>query len=250
MQTTVKYNDGGQIPHHVAIIMDGNGRWAKSKGKHRVFGHSQGANSLTIIVKHAILRRINTLSVFAFSSENWKRPASEVGSLLKLFSLSIKRELKELIENDIKIQFICDLTKFPASLQKQMSQAMEKSKNNQGLNLNVAVNYGGRWDIVNACKLYMQDVLLHNKDINALDEAVFKDYLSLPCDVDLLIRTGGEYRVSNFLLYQSAYAEYYFTDVLWPDFNEADLDKAIAFYQKRERRFGMISEQIRGQDAN
>lgn len=250
MQTTVKYDDGGHIPHHVAIIMDGNGRWAKSKGKPRVFGHSQGANTLTIIVKHAVLLHINTLSVFAFSSENWKRPKAEVNSLLHLFSLSIKRELKELIENDIRIKFIGDLSKFPSSLQKQMLDAMEKSKNNQGLHLNVAVNYGGRWDIFNACKLYMQDVLQQNKNIDNLDETTFKEYLSEACDVDLLIRTGGEYRVSNFLLYQAAYAECYFTDVLWPDFKEADLDQAIAFYQRRERRFGMISEQIRGQDGN
>lgn len=249
MQKTILI-DGDKAPRHVAIIMDGNGRWAKLRGKPRVFGHSQGAKSLTTMVKCAVKYHIKHLTVFAFSSENWKRPQEEVSALMQLFALSLKKELKILIENNIKLVFIGDLTAFSSILQTQMQKAMQASKDNTGLVLTIAVNYGGRWDVINACKKIAMLAVEEKLDIDALDQVNFKNYLSKFEDVDLLIRTGGECRISNFLLYQAAYAELYFTNTLWPDFGEDELVKALNYYASRERRFGMISEQVRSHDGN
>lgn len=231
--------DKQNLPKHVAIIMDGNGRWAKQQNQPRVFGHRQGVKTLKDIVSCAAKIGIQSLTVFAFSSENWSRPKTEVSFLMDLFMKSLETEVDGLHKNNVCLRFIGDRSAFSKSLISTIEKSENKTQDNKGLILNVAANYGGRWDIVNA----VQNLLESDKDVS---EKSISQHLCLKDDaeIDILIRTGGEQRISNFLLWQSAYAELYFTDVLWPDFNQEEFNKAIEWYQLRERRYGKISEQL------
>ncbi|MFC3121905.1 polyprenyl diphosphate synthase [Agaribacter flavus] len=235
-----------KVPKHVAIIMDGNGRWAQVRGKRRTFGHKAGVEAVRASVKYARESGIQSLTLFAFSSENWKRPQEEVGVLMDLFSFVLKSEVKRLHKNDIRFKVIGDLSPFSASLQKKIKQAEELTQNNQALTVNIAANYGGRWDIVNAAKRLVEEVQEAKVKPSDIDESLFDSFVStadLP-DLDLLIRTGGDHRISNFLLWQCAYAEFYFTDTLWPDFNEDAFRAAVEDFSSRQRRFGLTGEQI------
>ena len=226
--------------------MDGNGRWAKARNKPRVFGHRQGVESVRLIVEHCARRGIDHLTIFAFSSENWNRPPAEVKLLLELLAKVLADDLTRLHQNDIRLNILGDLSAFPKRLQNKIAKAITTTADNQGLNLNIAVNYGGRWDIVQAAKLLAQKVQIGELELDSITEESINALTStadIP-DPDLLIRTGGESRISNFLLWQCAYAELYFTDVYWPDFNEAELDKSIEWFAGRERRYGKISDQI------
>jgi undecaprenyl diphosphate synthase len=234
------------IPAHIAIVMDGNGRWAKARNRPRSFGHQAGLKALRTTIEQCVRRGVKTLTVFAFSSENWSRPEGEVSRLMELFLKALNKEVSELHGNGICIRFIGDKSAFNSAIQKKMTEAEQLTKANTQMVANVAVNYGGRWDIVQATRrvagLVMDDGLLPAD----IDEARFASCLALAGspDPDLFIRTGGETRISNFLLWQSAYTEFYFTPVLWPDFNAETLDQAIADFQARERRFGQTSSQV------
>lgn len=236
---------GEKIPRHLAIIMDGNGRWAKKRGMPRLMGHRQGAKAVTRTVEAAAQKGISILTLFAFSSENWKRPAEEVSGLMDLFAKVLVSERDNLHKNGIKVLFIGDLSRLSLKLQSAIASIEQLTEHNERMLLQIAVNYGGRWDIVQAAKQIVQKVQDGSLDISSLDDASFKQYLSVGDDVDLLIRTGGEYRISNFLLYQCAYSELYVTDTLWPDFDSEQMQKAIDYFSSRERRFGMISEQLK-----
>lgn len=236
---------GEKIPRHLAIIMDGNGRWAKKRGMPRLMGHRQGAKAVTRTVEAAAQKGISILTLFAFSSENWKRPAEEVSGLMDLFAKVLVSERDNLHKNGIKVLFIGDLSRLSPKLQSAIASIEQLTEHNERMLLQIAVNYGGRWDIVQAAKQIAQKVQDGSLDISSLDDASFKQYLSVGDDVDLLIRTGGEYRISNFLLYQCAYSELYVTDTLWPDFDSEQMQKAIDYFSSRERRFGMISEQLK-----
>jgi len=239
-------DDNINIPKHIAIIMDGNGRWAQAQGKSRVAGHKAGVDSVRSVVKGARKAGVKALTLFAFSSENWQRPKKEISVLMDLFMFVLTREVKRLHKNNIRFQVIGDLSRFSENLQKNIAKSELLTANNTGLILSVAANYGGRWDIVNAAKKLASQV--QNNDI--LLEDINEDLLhnhtclsTLPA-LDLLIRTGGDYRISNFLLWQAAYAEFYFTETLWPDFNEEQFEKAINVFDQRERRFGKTGEQV------
>ena len=230
------------LPKHIAITMDGNGRWAKTKGKLRVFGHKNGVKAVRDTVEAAAEIGIKFLTLYAFSTENWKRPESEVNSLMRLLVSAISKETKTLMDNNIRLSTIGDTESLPSKAKKELLQAIEKTKNNSKMTLVLALSYSGRWDIINAVNTIVKKNNV-NRDIT---EEEFQQYLttkSVP-DPELLIRTSGEYRISNFLLWQIAYSELYFTDTLWPDFKKEDLEKAILDYQSRERRFGKTSEQI------
>ena len=244
-------SDSADLPSHIAIVMDGNGRWAEKRKRPRTFGHQAGLKALRAILEHAGRIGIAELTVFAFSSENWKRPAREVNRLMELFMRALDKEARELHENDVRIRFIGDVSAFSPELQKNMRKAVSKTSGNARMTLNVAANYGGRWDIVNATRKIaaaVQSGLLRPEHI---DEALFSSYVALhdSKDPDLFIRTGGEMRISNFLLWQSAYTEFFFTPVLWPDFSPAELDNAIDAYRQRERRFGLTGAQARQKSA-
>jgi undecaprenyl diphosphate synthase len=229
-----------KIISHISIIMDGNGRWANQRNMPRAYGHKEGIKAINKIVSACSLRQISQLSLFAFSSENWNRPEYEVQFLLKLFEDSIVKYVNDLHLNNVKIEFIGNLESLPSKLLKNVRQAENITRDNMGLKLNFAINYGGQWDIVNAVNNMLDDIDFssQNKKVSATD---FKKYLSLKGDSpDLLIRTAGEKRLSNFMLWQHAYTELYFTDSLWPDFNEKELDVAIEYYQKRTRKFGLL----------
>ncbi|MBL7867003.1 MAG: isoprenyl transferase [Flavobacterium lindanitolerans] len=235
------------LPKHLAIIMDGNGRWAKQKGMLRAFGHENGTKAVRTTVETCAKLGVENLTLYAFSTENWNRPKLEVDTLMKLLINSLKNELKTLTENNIKLNTIGNFEKLPASAQKELSQVISKTKDNTRMTLTLALSYGSREEIVSAVKSISSIVKNNIISIDAIDESIINQHLytqNLP-DVDLLIRTSGEHRISNFLLWQIAYAELYFTDVLWPDFREKDLYEAIISYQKRERRFGKTSEQIK-----
>jgi undecaprenyl diphosphate synthase len=232
------------VPRHVAIIMDGNGRWATSRGFPRVMGHQKGAAAVRRVVEAAASRGIGVLTLFAFSSENWKRPRTEVAALMQLFVRALDKETSSLLENGIRLRVLGDVSAFPESLRRRIAQAEERTKDCGRMLLNVAANYGGRWDIVQAARAAARDVAEGRLDIASLDEARFSTYLAEPLDVDLMIRTGGEKRISNFLMWQASYSELFFSDTLWPDYGADDLDAAIRFFQGRERRFGMTSEQL------
>ncbi|WP_093317113.1 isoprenyl transferase [Thorsellia anophelis] len=227
-------------PKHVAIIMDGNGRWAKLRGKLRISGHRAGANAVRTTVKAAISANIKVLTLYAFSSENWRRPSAEVTGLMELFLRSLKTEVPKLHENNIKLQVIGDISGFNQRLQNEIAKAHELTKNNSGLKLNIAANYGGRWDITDSVKTLFQQIQTGQQSIEAINETMLTELIAdrTVSDVDLLIRTGGECRISNFLLWQIAYAELYFTDCFWPDFNEDEFNTAIAAFSNRIRRFG------------
>ncbi|MDH5358515.1 MAG: isoprenyl transferase [Gammaproteobacteria bacterium] len=237
------------VPQHIAIIMDGNGRWAKQRHQPRFMGHRAGVKSVENIVQCCVKHGIEVLSLFAFSSENWRRPSKEVSLLMELFALALKQQVKRLHKNNIRLRIIGDIRKFSASLQQQITQAQQLTQNNTGLTINVAANYGGRWDITQA----VQQLAAKVKSGEIVPEEITEDSIaeglstaSLP-EPDLFIRTGGEQRVSNFLLWQMAYTEFYFTDTLWPDFDDKELDRAITSFCQRERRFGKTSEQIKGE---
>ncbi len=235
------------LPKHLAIIMDGNGRWAKQKGLLRAFGHENGTKSVRETVETCAKLGIENLTLYAFSTENWNRPKLEVDTLMKLLISSLKNELKTLKDNNIKLNTIGNFEKLPKSAQKELSAVISETNNNTRMTLTLALSYGSREEIVSAIKNISTKVKNNIISIDAIDESIINQHLytqNLP-DVDLLIRTSGEHRISNFLLWQIAYAELYFTDVLWPDFREKDLYEAIISYQKRERRFGKTSEQIK-----
>lgn len=227
--------------------MDGNGRWAQRRKRPRTFGHQAGLKALRRVVEHCGRRGVKELTVFAFSSENWNRPKAEVNRLMDLFLRSLERETRELDENNVRVRFIGDTTAFAPELQEKIRQAELRTQNNSRMTLNVAANYGGRWDIVNAARKLAAEVAAGRLAPEQIDESLFARELSLPgsADPDLFIRTGGEMRVSNFLLWQSAYTEFFFTPVLWPEFNDEELDRAIAAYGARERRYGRTGEQVR-----
>ena len=238
--------DVSEMPKHVAIIMDGNGRWATKRHLPRVAGHKKGVDAVRTVVEVCAQRGIGYLTLFAFSSENWRRPADEVGILMTLFSLALERESRELARNNVRLRIIGDLTAFDPKLQEKILEAQERTAHCSGLVLTVAANYGGRWDIVQATKRMLQENPALVMDPQLLQESDLAKHLSLAYapEPDLFIRTGGEQRISNFMLWQLAYTEFYFTDLFWPDFNAQALDQAIQSYQNRERRFGQTSAQL------
>ena len=228
--------DKNNIPKHIAITMDGNGRWAKEKGKIRVFGHQNGVEAVRETVKAAAEIGIKFLTLYAFSTENWRRPKNEINSLMSLLVSAINKETKTLIENNISLSTIGNTESLPEKAKKELNKAINQTKGNNKMNLILALSYSGKWDIINATKKIIYNKVLA-KDLN---EDKFQQYLetkNVP-DPELLIRTSGEYRISNFLLWQIAYSELYFTKTLWPDFRRSDLEEAIIDYQKRDRRFG------------
>ena len=234
--------DATNLPKHIAITMDGNGRWAKSKGKLRIFGHKNGVKAVRDTVEGAAEIGIEYLTLYAFSSENWNRPEKEVNALMTLLVSAINKETKTLMDNNIRLSTIGDINKLPSKAQKELQEAIIKTKDNTRMTLVLALSYSGRGEILNAIKNIIKD----GKEPEEINEATFQQYLttkSVP-DPELLIRTSGEYRISNFLLWQIAYSELYFTDTLWPDFRRANLYKAILNYQSRERRFGKTTEQL------
>lgn len=230
------------VPGHVAIIMDGNGRWAKKRGLPRIAGHKEGMDAVTETVRAATKYGVKTLTLFAFSTENWKRPKSEVEFLMKLPKEFLHIYLPELIEKDVRIEIIGDFDSLPEHTKVAVQYAMDKTKNNNGLILNFALNYGSRFEILRAVKQIVTDIDEKSMSLEKIDEAIFSEYLYTKglSDPDLLIRTSGEKRLSNFLLWQSAYTEFLFTDVLWPDFNETVFLEALLDYQQRKRRYGGI----------
>lgn len=235
--------DTNNLPKHIAITMDGNGRWAKTKGKFRIFGHKSGVKAVRDTVEGASEIGIDYLTLYAFSTENWNRPKKEVDALMSLLVSTINKETKTLMDNNIKLAAIGDLTSLPKKCQEELKESIEKTKNNNRTTLILALSYSSRWEILNAIKQIVKE------DITAdqINEDLFSQYLTtkgVP-NPELLIRTSGEQRISNFLLWQIAYSELYFTDVLWPDFRREDLFESIVEYQKRERRFGKTSEQIK-----
>lgn len=237
----------GEIPKHVAIIMDGNGRWAKSKGLSRVFGHNEGVNSARDIVEASGQIGIKYLTLYTFSTENWKRPQTEIALLMKLLIRSIRDETDRLHQNDVRLIATGDLENLPEKVIKELNDAIEKTKSNKLMTLNLALSYSGRWDILNAVKKILMEQNKSVFDLNTLNEKIFSNYLAtadIP-DPDLLIRTGGEFRISNFLLWQLAYTEIYVDEIYWPEFKRVQYYKAISEYQKRERRFGLISDQLK-----
>ena len=235
------------LPKHLAIIMDGNGRWAKQQGLLRALGHKSGTKSVKVTVETCAKIGIENLTLYAFSTENWNRPKLEVDTLMKLLVSSLKKELKTLQDNNIRLNSIGNLSKLPNSILKELQDVIEKTKNNNKMTLTLALSYGSREELLNVVKNISDKVKNNIISIDTIDESIINQHLythNLP-DVDLLIRTSGEHRISNFLLWQIAYAELFFTDVLWPDFTEEHLYEAIISYQKRERRFGKTSEQIK-----
>ena len=237
--------DVGQVPRHLAIIMDGNGRWARKRFLPRVAGHTKGVEALRGTIRAVIERGIKYLTVFAFSSENWRRPAEEVSFLMQLFIKSLQKEVKRLNENDIRFRVIGDRSRFEPTLVKAIADAEELTAANTRLHLTIAANYGGRWDVLSAVNRVLARAPGETREVS--EEAVNAELsMSFAPEPDLFIRTGGEQRISNFLLWQLAYAELYFTNTLWPDFNADTLDQAITSYRERERRFGRTSEQLSG----
>ncbi len=235
-----------KVPNHVAIVMDGNGRWAQQHGHKRHVGHKEGVKALRKVVECAAKSGVKILTVFAFSSENWRRPREEVGLLMDLFLLALKQEIKRLQRNNVRLRIIGDRSRFSTDLQKSMAKAEEDTAANTGLVVQVAANYGGRWDITQAVRKLALEVQEGSVQPDAITEEHLAARLSFSdlADPDLFIRTGGEKRLSNFLLWQSAYAELYFTDVLWPAFDVAEFDAALAAYATRQRRFGLVGEQV------
>ncbi len=234
------------LPKHIAIIMDGNGRWAKQKGMLRAFGHENGTKAVREAVEASAELGIENLTLYAFSTENWNRPKLEVQTLMKLLVASLKKEIKTLQENNIKLSAIGNLNTLPKKVYKELQEVIESTKNNQRMTLTLALSYGSREEILNTVKEISIKVKNNIISPEKIDESIINEHLytqNLP-DVDLLIRTSGEQRISNFLLWQIAYAELYFTSTLWPDFTKQHLYEAIIEYQKRERRFGKTSEQL------
>ncbi len=235
------------FPRHIAIIMDGNGRWAKQRHLPRIAGHKAGLEAAHKIVEHCIKQGLEVLTLFVFSSENWRRPEDEVSYLMHLFVTMLQRDANKLHEQNVQLRIIGDRSRFSKSLQKHIAKVEKLTESNTGLKLLLAANYGGQWDIMEAVHKIALNLQRGEISINDLTPDTIKQHLSfadLP-DPDLFIRTSGEMRISNFMLWQLAYAELYFTDVYWPDFDAAELDKALSFFANRERRFGYISEQLK-----
>lgn len=238
--------DKERLPRHIAIIMDGNGRWAKEQGQDRLFGHYHGVESVRNIVEGCAELGIGYLTLYAFSTENWDRPQYEVVGLMELLVTTIRNEVESLNKNNIRLHVIGDMSMLPDYARKELNEALEITKKNTGLNLIMALSYSGRWELLNAVKNIAWEVKKGNIEVGEIDQDTLQRYLctgGFP-DPELMIRTSGEYRISNFLLYQLAYAELYFTNVRWPDFRKENLYEAIVDYQNRERRFGKTSEQI------
>ncbi len=234
------------IPKHVAIIMDGNGRWAQQRGKNRSAGHKAGVKSVRKITEAALEAGVECVTLFAFSSENWRRPETEVTLLMELFLFVLKREVKKLHKNNVRLQIIGARDKFSDKILSALDAAESLTASNTGLNLFVAADYGGKWDIANAAKQVCNKVLCGDISVDQIDEELLSDYVSMseyPAP-DLFIRTGGEKRISNFLIWQLAYAELYFTDTLWPDFGKEQFLESINWFETRQRRFGKTGEQI------
>jgi undecaprenyl diphosphate synthase len=235
-----------KLPNHIAIIMDGNGRWARERGSHRIFGHQNGVKAVRETVEAAGELGIKYLTLYAFSKENWCRPQNEIDALMTLMISTINSETETLIKNNVRLLVIGDMHSLPAYIVKKLGEVVELTSRNKGLTLVIALSYGSRWEIADAARRIAEDVVAGKIEKNAINESIFSDYLltgNIP-DPELLIRTSGEYRVSNFLLWQIAYTELYFSPALWPDFRKENLYAAIIDFQKRERRFGKTSEQI------
>lgn len=229
-----------RLPNHIAIIMDGNGRWAKKRFLPRVAGHKAGVETVRTVIKECKRLGIKYVTLYTFSTENWKRPHQEIETLMNLLQSYLKNEIDELNNNNVKLTAIGDIEKLPQSCLRELKNAIKLTENNDGPNLNLALNYGGRYDITNAVNNIFIDMKNNKLDCDEITEDIIKNYLSTKSipDPDLVIRTSGEQRLSNFLLWELAYAELYFTDVYWPDFNEKELQKALYTYQNRDRRFG------------
>jgi undecaprenyl diphosphate synthase len=242
MSTRQEVPQTDDLPRHVAVIMDGNGRWARGRRLPRIAGHRRGAEAVRATVRACGERGIEYLTLFAFSSENWRRPAEEVALLMKLFKNALEREVDELRVNGVRLKVVGDTRRFDPQLQKLIARGEELTAENRRLTLTIAANYGGRWDILQAMNRFLKE----NPSVKDVAEDQLAPYLAMSYapEPDLFIRTGGEQRISNFLLWQLAYTELYFTDTLWPDFDAAALDAAIASYRGRERRFGRTSEQL------
>jgi undecaprenyl diphosphate synthase len=236
-----------KLPQHIAIIMDGNGRWAKEKGKLRVFGHQNGVKAVRDAVESAAELGIKHLTLYAFSTENWNRPKFEVNALMELLVSTINKETKTLMENNIRLNAIGDLKSLPPNCYRELQEAINKTENNTRMTLHLALSYSSRWEITNALIQIAEKVKNAELSVEEINDSTVDEYLTtkgIP-DPELLIRTSGEHRISNFLLWQIAYAELYFTDKLWPDFRKEDLYEAIIDFQSRERRFGKTSEQVK-----
>jgi undecaprenyl diphosphate synthase len=237
----------GSIPTHIAVIMDGNGRWAKERGLHRVAGHRQGVNSVRDIVEACGQLGVKYLTLYAFSTENWRRPREEVSTLMRLLLKALRDETDRLHRNNVRLTCIGEIAELPQEVRDELFEAIEKTKSNTGLTLNLALSYSGRWDLTNAARKLAEDVQQNRLKLETIAEETVSKYLAtkdMP-DPDLLIRTSGEYRISNFLLWQLAYSEFYISKQYWPDFRRTDLYEAIRSFQGRERRFGLVSEQLR-----
>ena len=235
-----------RLPRHIAIIMDGNGRWAREQGQDRLFGHYHGVESVRNIVEGCAELGIEYLTLYAFSTENWDRPQYEVVGLMELLVTTIRNEVESLDKNNIRLHVIGDLSMLPEYARKELGEALEFTKDNTGLNLVMALSYSGRWELLNAVKNIAWEVKQGKLSVEQIDQDILQQYLCTSAfpDPELMIRTSGEYRISNFLLYQLAYAELYFTNVRWPDFRKQNLYEALIDYQNRERRFGKTSEQV------
>jgi undecaprenyl diphosphate synthase len=235
-----------QLPRHIAIIMDGNGRWATRRHLPRVAGHSRGVDAVRATIEACGRRGIEYLTLFAFSSENWQRPREEVGTLMRLFVTALQKEVSKLIENGVRLRVVGRIDDFDPELRKLIAQSEETTRHNHRLNLTICASYGGRWDILNAAERVLAERTAAHAEPGPIDEQELRRHLALSFapDPDLLIRTGGEQRISNFLLWQLAYSEFYFCDTLWPEFNAEALNAALTWYATRERRFGRTSQQL------
>ena len=238
--------DRTRLPRHVAIIMDGNGRWAKERNKERTYGHQYGAEAVRMVTEASVEIGIEYLTLYAFSTENWKRPDEEVDALMALMVMSIENETPTLMENNVRLQAIGDLSRMPSDVKAKLDQCIQVTSGNTGLTLVLALSYSTKWEMVEAVKNMAQEVMDGNVNIKDINDNTIDSHLATAMmpDPDLLIRTGGEMRISNFLMWQLAYAELYFTPEYWPDFGKENFYKAICDYQNRERRFGKISEQL------
>ncbi|AXK65818.1 MULTISPECIES: polyprenyl diphosphate synthase [Burkholderia] len=249
--STVRVPDVGAVPRHIAIIMDGNGRWATERRLPRVAGHTRGVDAVRAVVEGCARAGVEYLTLFAFSSENWRRPNEEVSFLMRLFITALEREVGKLHANGIRLRVVGDLDRFEPRIRELIRRAETKTARNTRLTLTIAANYGGRWDILQATKKLIEQSVREGREVDVTEDA-FAPHLAMAYapEPDLFIRTGGEQRVSNFLLWQLAYAEFYFTDKYWPDFDGAALADAIASYTERERRFGRTSAQLEPQSQN
>lgn len=234
------------VPRHIAVVMDGNGRWANKRHLPRAAGHKAGVSATRKIVENCAKNNIQALTIFAFSSENWNRPEAEVSSLMALFITTISAEVKKLHKKNVRVKFIGDRSRFSEKLQGSINESESLTVDNTGLQLNIAANYGGRWDVVNACKSMLAEIQDGRKSLQDIDENLFSSFVSIGDipEPDLFIRTGGDQRISNFLIWQLAYTELYFVDTLWPDFSDEHFHTALSWFAGRQRRFGKTGQQI------